>query len=559
MNRPQEMQVFKDKSPAHTQIELEGQSSYDRDRDDLARLGKKQVLKRNFGFMSMLGFSCTIMVTWEGMLVLFLAGFQNGGPAGLIYGFLIAWAGTLCVFTTLSELVSMAPTAGGQYYWVAMLAPPSSRRFLSYITGFLTVAGWQALTASGAFLCGTLIQGLIALTHPEYNPQRWHGTLLLWSVILVAVIVNTIISSLLPKLECLILIIHVLGFFAVLIPLVYMAPHGDAASVFTVFLNEGGWQTTGLSFMIGLTGNVFAFLGTDAAIHILTTVQMSEEISNASLNVPRSMLASVMLNGTLGFAMLIAVLFCLGDIEQVIETNTGYPFMAIFQNATQSAGGAAAMASVVVTLGICATIAFLASSSRMTWSFARDRGLPLSKYLGKVEPRSSIPLIAIITTVIISILLSLINIGSSTAFNQVISLTINSLYASYFLACALLLQRRLDGSISSAPSAYDDPRGGGSKQKIITIGSDNSDGEPDIVNLTWGPFRVPGALGVAVNVAALVYMAVIIFFSFWPPLRPTTAENMNYSVLVTGFVICFSIVYYLVYAKKTYKGPLVEV
>ncbi|KAI4112802.1 MAG: hypothetical protein LQ345_006102 [Seirophora villosa] len=542
MNRPQEMQVFKDKSPAHTQIELEGQSSYDRDRDDLARLGKKQVLKRNFGFMSMLGFSCTIMVTWEGMLVLFLAGFQNGGPAGLIYGFLIAWAGTLCVFTTLSELVSMAPTAGGQYYWVAMLAPPSSRRFLSYITGFLTVAGWQALTASGAFLCGTLIQGLIALTHPEYSPQRWHGTLLLWSVILVAVIVNTIISSLLPKLECLILIIHVLGFFAVLIPLVYMAPHGDAASVFTVFLNEGGWQTTGLSFMIGLTGNVFAFL----------------EISNASLNVPRSMLASVMLNGTLGFAMLIAVLFCLGDIEEVIETNTGYPFMAIFQNATQSAGGAAAMASVVVTLGICATIAFLASSSRMTWSFARDRGLPLSKYLGKVEPRFSIPLIAIITTVIISILLSLINIGSSTAFNQVISLTINSLYASYFLACALLLQRRLDGSISSAPSAYDDPRGG-SKQKIITTGSDNSDGEPDIVNLTWGPFRVPGALGVAVNVASLVYMAVIIFFSFWPPLRPTTAENMNYSVLVTGFVICFSIVYYLVYAKKTYKGPLVEV
>lgn len=147
------------------------------------------------------------------------------------------------------------------YHWYALLAPSSNRKVNNNL-GFLTVAGWQALTASGAFLCGTLIQGLIALTHPEYSPQRWHGTLLLWSVILVAVIVNTIISSLLPKLECLILIIHVLGFFAVLIPLVYMAPHGDAASVFTVFLNEGGWQTTGLSFMIGLTGNVFAFLGT---------------------------------------------------------------------------------------------------------------------------------------------------------------------------------------------------------------------------------------------------------------------------------------------------------
>lgn len=87
MDRLQEMQILDGKSPEHTQIEIEGPSSYDRDRDELARLGKKQVLKvsnppsplskdraltdeqRNFGFMSMLGFSCTIMVTWEGMLV----------------------------------------------------------------------------------------------------------------------------------------------------------------------------------------------------------------------------------------------------------------------------------------------------------------------------------------------------------------------------------------------------------------------------------------------------------------------------------------------------------
>lgn len=39
-------------------------------RDDaaLTRLGKKPVLKRNFGFMSILGFSCTVLITWEGSL-----------------------------------------------------------------------------------------------------------------------------------------------------------------------------------------------------------------------------------------------------------------------------------------------------------------------------------------------------------------------------------------------------------------------------------------------------------------------------------------------------------
>ena len=142
-----------------------------------------------------------------------------------------------------------------------MLAPRSSRKFLSFLTGWLTVTGWQASVASGGYLSGTLIQGMIVLNYPNYNFQQWHGTLLLWAVILIAVFINTVVSSLLPMLEAIILIIHVLGFFAILIPLVYMGSAGSASSVFTSFINDGGWSTQGLSFFVGLIGNVFAFLG----------------------------------------------------------------------------------------------------------------------------------------------------------------------------------------------------------------------------------------------------------------------------------------------------------
>lgn len=31
----------------------------------------------------------------------------SGGPAGLLYGFIIVWAGTAAVFASLSELASM--------------------------------------------------------------------------------------------------------------------------------------------------------------------------------------------------------------------------------------------------------------------------------------------------------------------------------------------------------------------------------------------------------------------------------------------------------------------
>jgi choline transport protein len=108
------------------------------------------------------------------------------------------------------------------------------------------------------------------LTVPSYIPQGWQGTLLFWAVIFFAVFVNTVVSSLLPKFEGLILILHISGFFAILIPLVILGPHDTAKDVFTVWLNEGGWSTQGLSFLVGLTGNAFAFVGKYMIANFLT-------------------------------------------------------------------------------------------------------------------------------------------------------------------------------------------------------------------------------------------------------------------------------------------------
>jgi choline transport protein len=92
-----------------------GHDGYSRDDKDLMRLGKKPALKRNFGFMQILGFSCTVLVTWEGILQVNTPSLLNGGPAGVFWGYILIWIGSISVYTVLSELSSMAPTAGGQY------------------------------------------------------------------------------------------------------------------------------------------------------------------------------------------------------------------------------------------------------------------------------------------------------------------------------------------------------------------------------------------------------------------------------------------------------------
>lgn len=94
------------------------ESSANDDEGALALLGKKQVLKRRFSFVSMFAFAVAELITWETVLALFAQAFNNGGPAGAVYGFIIAWSSTFSVYTVISELASLAPIAGGQYYWV---------------------------------------------------------------------------------------------------------------------------------------------------------------------------------------------------------------------------------------------------------------------------------------------------------------------------------------------------------------------------------------------------------------------------------------------------------
>lgn len=103
---------------------------------------------------------------------------------------------------------------------------------------------------------------------------------------------------------------------------------------------------------------------------------MSEEITNAATAVPASIMLSVLINGSLGFGMLLAMLFCIGDIEQALKSPTGYPFISIFLQATGSIPGTAVMASIITTMGITTSVGMLASASRQLWSFARDRGIP---------------------------------------------------------------------------------------------------------------------------------------------------------------------------------------
>ena len=92
-----------------------------------------------------------------------------------------------------------------------------------------------------------------------------------------------------------------------------------------------------------------------------------------------------------------------------------------------------------------ATFGFLATASRQTWAFARDRGLPFSNFFAKVNKRLALPLRAIVLCSIIPCLIGLINIGSTVAFNAIVSLTEAGLFISYLIPIILIMIKKIKG------------------------------------------------------------------------------------------------------------------
>lgn len=247
---------------------------------------------------------------------------------------------------------------------------------------------------------------------------------------------NSIGTKLLSLAEGFILVLHLSAFLAVLVPLVYFSPHGSARDVFATFANNAGWSSNGLSWFIGfsLSANL-PLIGYDGPAHL------AEEVRNASTVVPWCMISTVVLNGTLGFAIVIAFSFCIvPTIEDALTSPTGYDFIEVFYNAMGTAG-TAGMTAVLIILMWCATFGFLATASRQTWAFARDHGthpysivitrylhhalittfflllgLPFSNYFAHVNKTLALPLRAIVLCSVIPCLIGLINIGSITAF-----------------------------------------------------------------------------------------------------------------------------------------------
>lgn len=229
------------------------------------------------------------------------------------------------------------------------------------------------------------------------------------------------------------------------------------------------------------------------------------------------------INGGFGFIMMITYCFTLGDPGADLESPTGFPTIAAFYYATRSTAGTSVMIAVIIVNVTSSCISTLATVSRQTWSFARDGGLPFSGFIGKVKPGWNIPLNAVCLTFLFTTLLSLINIGSSVAFNAICSMATNAVLSTYIISITCLLTRRIRG--------------------------------PPLPPRRWSL----GALGLPINLVAVLFLTWIWVFCFFPQTTPVTAATMNWNIVINAGVMIFAVLYYFIKGRHVYVPPVVLV
>lgn len=408
-----------------------------------------------------------------------------------------------------------APTAGGQYHWVSEFAPPSLQKSLSYVVGWSSGVGWVTGIPACAQILSSLVIGMVLIANPEAQIQElWHVTLIMMLWILLMIGFNIFLAQHLPLAEGLVLVLHVLGFFAFLILFWTMAERSPVKETFTKFVDGGQWGSLSISALVGLSTPLWCFLGPDAGAH------MSEELKDASITLPKAMMWAVFFNGVFGIIMMITFVICGGALESVLSSPTDQPVLQAVYNATGSVAGTLVMGSMLVLLMFFAAVSVAAASSRQIWAFSRDKGLPFSAWIEHVRPGWDIPVNALLVCLGSSLVVACINFGSAETLNAIVSISNAGLIFSYIISIGCVRLKRLRG-------------------------------EP-LLPRRWSL----GSWGGLVNDLALAFLFVAFVFSFFPQNSKPDAAHMNWAALMFGALAVLATANYFVTARKSYVAPV---
>lgn len=459
-----------------------------------------------------------------------LYGLTYAGTGGMAWGWLVAMIPIQCIALSLAELCSSMPTSGGLYYASAVLAPDGFGPLASWLTGW---SNWIA-QISGApsvdYALSSMILAGVSITHPTYTPANAHTFILTAAIMIIHAAISSLPTKTIAVLNGYGTILNFAALFVTifLIPLdttrggqvnpstgEIMNKIGSSSEVWSS-IHNGTDYPDGISILMSFIGVIWIMSGYDASFHL------SEECSNANIAAPRAIVMTSTSGGIIGWIIQIIVAYTIIDIDRVLDSSLGQPWAAYL---LQVLPQRAALAILSLTIGCSFFMgqACMIAGSRVAYAYARDDCFgPFSKIIKVVNSKTKTPVNAVWFNTFIGIIILLLVFGGPVAINAIFSIGGISAMVAFAIPISMRVFIR------------------------------NS-------NFQKGPWNL-GRFGKPIGALGAGFVALMVPIMCLPAKTGSrlNAENMNWTCMVYGGWMTFISLWWILDAKKWFKGPKIQ-
>jgi amino acid transporter len=509
-------------------VSNQGQLGADEKR--LAELGYKQELERSWSAFTNFAISFSIISILAGCFTSFGTAWFYGGPVAASWGWPIVAGFILIIGLCMAEIVSAFPTAGGIYYWASKLGGP----VWGWFTGWFNLIGLIGVVASVDYACAQFLSITISLFDPSWDALNLKRVFIIYLCLLAChTLLNIFPSHILAYWNNTSAVWHIVGPAIIVLILIFVPDHHQSVSwVFTERANGSGFfggETGGAGWLFyvlpfgALLLTQYTITGFDACAHL------SEETREASIGAAKGVWKAIFYSAIGGWILLLCFLFAATNVDAINKNPFGYIVIAVFQ--TSLGMTAFKVVMIISTVGqfFCAGSG-MTSASRMTYAFSRDGAIPGSRLWSKVTeskaPRNATMFIAFWCAVVAIPALKGNSANAPIAFFALTAITVIGLYLAYLIP--IFLRWRMGDAFEAGPWTL------GNKYKVLApIAMIEVLVACVYFCLPFGPAGIPGNVDFA-----------------W--------DNgyVQYAPVVVGTVILLVGIWWLVSARKWFKGPV---
>jgi amino acid transporter len=452
----------------------------DRDSAQLEALGYDSKFDRSMSLWSNFALGFTYLSPVVGVYTLFAFAFATGGPP-MFWSYLFVGLGQLLVALVFGEIVSQFPIAGGLYPW--------ARRLVGKRWAWM--AGWVYMWALCTTIAGVAVGGAPYVAQLLGIKTSQAGEVAI-AVAMIAgtTALNVIGTKLLARVAMFGFICELVGAIVVGGYLLTVARHQSFGVLFQTFnLGNGHYLP---AFLASSVGALWCYYGFEACGDV------AEETPDASRAIPKAMRMTIYIGGFAAMLVCLAFVLAVPDLNAVFSGQDTDPVVTVLRSAMGEIGLHAVIAVVMVSFFSC-LISLEAATSRLLFSYGRDRMIFGSAQLSTLSKRTRVPVNALLLAGIVPAFVAIAGLFLEKMVQTIVVSSAAGIYVAFQMIVFGALVARAKGWKPS------------------------------------GAFRL-GVWAWPVNIVALTYGVLAIINMVWPR-TPQEPWYRNYGMIVVWVVV----------------------